>query len=114
MNGTGWPSHDEDEKARIVRCYTEADQPSGCPLCIARGEIERLRKVADRAYEDIGNILYNIETGELREAELQVREVRHLLDAAIARPGEGHERPTTGRVEQGVIVYGEPNGEKRG
>ena len=34
---------------------------------------------------------------------------RPLLD-----PGEGHERPTTGRVEQGVIVYGEPNGEKRG
>ena len=34
MNGTGWPSHDEDEKARIVRCYTEADQPSGCLMSI--------------------------------------------------------------------------------
>jgi len=91
VSGHGWPSHDEDEYMRVVACYTESDQPTGCPLCIARGEIERLRNVTDRAYEDLGNILYNIETGEWREVELQVREVRHLLDAALAPAAEGKE-----------------------
>lgn len=34
----GWPTHTEDEIARIKACYTEVDQPLGCPLCIARSE----------------------------------------------------------------------------
>ena len=92
MSGWGWPSHNENEKTRIAACYTEVDQPTGCPLCIARAEVESLRKVADRAYEDLGNILYNIETGEWREAELQVREVRALLAEPPAPPdAEGKE-----------------------
>ena len=84
MSGWGWPSHNENEKTRIAACYTEVDQPTECPLCIARAGAESLRKTAERAYEDLGNILYNIETGEVREAELQVREVRDLLDKALA------------------------------
>lgn len=48
MSGWGWPSHDKDEQRRIAACYTEADQPTGCPLCILRAENERLGEALDR------------------------------------------------------------------
>lgn len=51
MTGIGWPSHDEDEKARIARCYTKVDQSTGCPLCIARAEVAALRAENERLRE---------------------------------------------------------------
>ena len=48
MSGIGWPSHGKDELARIGACYTEVDQPTGCPMCILRSENERLREALAR------------------------------------------------------------------
>ena len=42
-------------------------------------------EAAKKAQEDLGNVLYNIETGERAEAERQTAEIRAALDSALAR-----------------------------
>jgi len=67
VSGGGWPSHNKDELARIGACYTEVDQPTGCPMCILRAENERLRDAA-----------------KAREEAERERDI-HLKDAAAVR-----------------------------
>jgi len=50
------------------------------PAAPARDEV---REAAGKAAEDLGNVIYNIETGEIREAMEQAREIRESL-ATIA------------------------------
>ena len=44
---------------------------------------DEVREAAGKAAEDLGNVIYNIETGEIREAMEQAREIRESL-ATIA------------------------------
>ena len=47
---------------------------------------DEVREAAEWAAEDLGNVIYNIETGARREAEEQAREVRDALLAALSSP----------------------------
>lgn len=54
---------------------------------------EEVEAAAEKAVEDLGNVIYNIEVGERWEAEIQTREIRDRLDNALssARGAKGGE-----------------------
>lgn len=87
MSGIGWPSHDNNEKARIAQCYTDPDpdQPDECPLCIARVEADRLRERLDQ-FEAYAITVANALADRDRNAVLGsvLRRIVHLSREALA------------------------------
>mgnify|MGYP000844032601 CR=1 FL=1 len=93
MSGIGWPSHGKDELARIGACYTEVDQPTGCPMCILRAENERLREAlrGAEAHHDEQARLWADNEGD-GEADLNAQyhsERRDVFTAVLAEVERG-------------------------